>query len=107
MYLIDIIPATKIPRSRPQIYTYYSKHRLRPGALVLAPIYKRNIKAIVISNRKFNKLAIKKLDFNLRPIIKIISKKPILDKDLLKLAIWISDYYYEPISLVIKFLCKI
>lgn len=107
MQLIDIIPLTKIPKSRPQIYTYYARKKIKHGALVLVPIYRRNIKAIVVSVRKFNKLEIKKLDFNLRPIIKVLEKKPVLNKDLLKLAIWISEYYYEPISLVIKFLCKI
>ena len=106
MQIIDLIPATKIPRNLAQIYTYHTRHRLKIGSLVLAPLAKRKIKAIVIKIRDFNKLEIKNYDYQLRPIIKIIQKEPILDKNLFELAAWISDYYYEPISLVIKIIIQ-
>lgn len=105
MQIIDLIPATKIPRSLPQIYTYYSRKKLKIGSLVLAPLAKRRIKAMVVKIRNFNKLEIKNYDYKLRPIIKVIQEEPILDQDQLKLAKWISNYYCEPLSLVIKTIC--
>lgn len=105
MQIIDVIPATKIPRSLLQVYTYYTSKKLKLGSLVLAPLYHRRVKAIVINIRKFNKLEIKKYDFALKNIIKILEYQPVLNQDQLKLAKWISEYYYEPLSLVIKILC--
>jgi len=102
MQIIDIVPATKIPRNLVQTYTYYTQHRLKIGSLVLAPLGQRKIKAIVIKIRDFNKLEIKNYDYQLRPIIKVIQKEPVLDKDQLKLAQWMSSYYCEPLSYVIK-----
>ncbi len=106
MKIINLVPATKIPRNLAQIYTYYTRHRLKIGSLVLAPLAKRTIKAIVIRIRDFDKLEIKNYDYQLRPIIKVIQKEPILDKDQFKLAQWMSDYYCEPLSLIIKTIIK-
>ncbi|MFH1392365.1 MAG: hypothetical protein ABIG90_01625 [bacterium] len=105
MKIVDLVPAVKIPRHLPQTYTYYTRRRLEIGSLVLAPLAKRKIKAVVISIRKFNKLEIKNYNYNLRPIIKVIQEKPVLDKDQLKLANWMSSYYCEPLSYVIKTIC--
>ena len=72
--------------------------------MVLVPLRKKGIPAVVtrIQNITGQKMAIRKADFELRAILKIISAEPILDKKQLELAKWISEYYWAPLGAVIK-----
>ena len=96
MYITNVAPLTKIPRSFPQTLSYFTSQKLERGSLVLVPLQKKNIEAIVLSqkNVKDVKQEIKKADFKLKPILKIIEKQPVLDECQLQLAKWISNYYF-------------
>jgi len=80
MYLIEVIPLTRIPIQGQQILTYFSIQPLTAGCLVSVPLGRRVAEAIVIEMHeiKERKIEIKKASYKLRPIKKILTAKPIL-----------------------------
>ena len=100
MYIAKVAPISKIPRSSRQIFSYFTSQKLKEGSLVLVPFGKKEIPAIVFSQKKAYELKqeIKNADFQLRPISKIIEKNPVLCKNQLSLAKWISYYYISSIG---------
>lgn len=104
MFIIDVVPLKRIPRGVPQALTYFSSKQIEPGILVMIKIRNTDTPAIAISceDAKNRKIEIKKSDFELRPIDKIIFPKPILTKQQIEIAYWISNYYIEPLSLIFK-----
>lgn len=104
MYVISVIPLTKIPFPAPQMLDYFSLEKIASGGLVRASIGSRQFFGIVAicSSVLEQKQKIKKSAFRLRPIDKIISKECIVPKEYLNLAIWTSGYFYSPLGLVMK-----
>jgi primosomal protein N' (replication factor Y) len=104
VFIIDVIPLTKIPLNRSQIYTYFYPQKISVGILVMVSLYKRNVPGLVINvqNLEKRKIEIKNYPYQLKKIEKIIFSKQILTKKQLELAKWVSDYYHAPISLIIK-----
>lgn len=95
MYLIDIIPLTKIPHTLPQILSYFYPTKLPLGALVLVPLGRRQEEGLVVANRDVasHKMEIKSASFELRNINKIISSQPILTDKQIALALSLGLYY--------------
>ena len=110
MYVVNVIPLTRIPFPSPQILSYFFKEKLPKGALVQISLRKKQINAIVFlsENLEKKKIDIKKgASFKLKPIEKVISRKPVLSKNQLKLLFWISEYYFASLGTVAKiFLSK-
>jgi len=110
MYVTNVIPLIRIPRPNSQLLSYFSSEKIRSGALIEISIRKKQIKAIVVEQKNIEKekLKLKKeLNFSIKPISKIISKKPVLTKKQLKLLFWIADYYFVSLGQVAKiFLSK-
>lgn len=104
MFLLRVIPATKIPLNSPQVLTYFSTRELPTGSLVLVPLHKRNVVGVVESSEKIDgqKMTLRKAEFELRGIAKVISDELILDKKQLQLAKWMNEYYWCPIGAIIK-----
>jgi len=96
MYLLDIIPLTKIPSTLPQILSYFSGQTLPAGALVQIPLGRRKETGIVIGSRNIadSKMEIKNADFELRNISKIISAEPVLTAKQIELAMFLGQYYF-------------
>ncbi|OWK26985.1 MAG: hypothetical protein US76_02040 [Parcubacteria group bacterium GW2011_GWA2_38_13b] len=105
MQIIEVIPLTKIPLPNIQILTYFTnKVNVFWGSLVMAPLGNRKIPAIVINSRSLEdeKMNIRKADFQLSPIKEVLSAKPVISPEQLKLAMWMHEYYYESLGLVMK-----
>jgi primosomal protein N' (replication factor Y) len=104
MYLIKVIPATKIPLNSPQILTYFTAQELNIGSLVLVPLYKRKVIAAVESIEKIDgqKMSLRKAEFKLRGIAKVINIEQIISEKQLLLTKWMSEYYWCPIGAIIK-----
>jgi len=104
MYLIEVIPLTRIPIQGQQILTYFSIQPLTAGCLVSVPLGRRVAEAIVIEMHeiKERKIEIKKASYKLRPIKKILTAKPILTPAQIKLALWLGEYYFAPASMFLK-----
>ncbi|MBU4580022.1 primosomal protein N' [Patescibacteria group bacterium] len=104
MFIISVVPLKRIPRGIPQALSYFSSKPIKSGVLVMAKIRAKDTLAIVASceDAKNLKIEIKKSDFELRPISKIVLSEPVLTKQQIEIAYWISNYYVEPLSLVFK-----
>ena len=102
MRLIDVIPVTRIPHTQTQILSYFFSSDLAPGSLVLIPLGKRKETGIVLGSRDIDKMQIKKADFSLRNIIKVIDEKPILTSQQVELALFLGHYYFASPGLFLK-----
>lgn len=113
MFLTEVVPLTKIPLPSQQILTYFTSQELQEGSLVLIPLRKKEVPAIVLLQREAEplKMEIKKIEFKLKPILKVIKKERVLFPYQIKLAHWISNYYWAPLGKTLslflpKFLLK-
>ncbi|OGF19110.1 primosomal protein N' [Candidatus Falkowbacteria bacterium RIFCSPHIGHO2_02_FULL_45_15] len=96
----NIIPLTKIPIAKPQIYTYELgdlANEIKIGQVVEVPLYNRSTSGIVASIAKTASAGIK-----YKKVTKIIDPCPIVKERDLELARFISDYYYAPLGIVLK-----
>ena len=104
MFIIDVIPLTKIPLDRSQVYTYFYPQKISVGVLVIVSLYKRKTPGLVVKVQKLEKrkIEIKKFPYKLKEIEKIISSQPIFTEKQLFLIRWLADYYHAPLSLIAK-----
>jgi len=103
MRLVDVTPLTYIPKNLFQIYSYISLKPVGQYSLVTVEFRKKTLRAVVIKTRPLNKLEVKKdLNYKLKPIKRVLQYKPCLHNLQMNLAKWISSYYFEPISLILK-----
>ena len=104
MFIVEVIPLTLLPPNVPQILSYFCDSRLAKGAIVEVTLNKRKVKAAVISSSSLEKekLALKKVDFQIKKISKVLFEKPQISDYQLKLAIWIAKYYHAPLGYTLK-----
>jgi len=104
MYIIEVIPLTLLPPNVPQILSYFSGLELSKGAIVEIPLNKRRVRAVVISSNSIekNKLSLKKVDFQIKKINKVLFEIPQVSDYQLKLAVWLAKYYYAPLGYTLK-----
>ena len=78
MYIIEVIPLTLLPPNMPQILSYFFDSELQKGAIVEISLNKRKVKAVVVYSNSLEKekLAIKKVSFQLKKIIGVVYEKP-------------------------------
>ena len=69
-----------------------------PGMRVLVPFGRTKQIAVVLGKSTTTDIDIKKL----RPISKILDKKPILPESIIKLLNWVASYYHHPIGEVFQ-----
>ncbi len=96
MYLIDVIPTIKIPHTQPQILSYFFSAPLAAGTVIQIPLGKRKETGVVLDSHTLDeyKQEIKKADFELRHIAKVISAQPLLTSRQIELAVWLGQYYF-------------
>lgn len=104
MYLYDVIPIIKLPLVQPQILTYYSSRTFPDGSLVLISLGKMKTIGLIKSNRPLSseKINIKKAAYPLKNILKSIAPAAIIAPQQIKLALWLSDYYWSPLGPIVK-----
>ena len=98
---INVIPLTKLPISKPQVYTYSAddfSDEIKIGQVVEAPLYYRNVTGIV--SEIFPQAP--RTDIKYKNINKIIDSPPIINAHDLKLAEFISNYYFSPLGIILK-----
>jgi len=104
MYILNVIPITKIPLPHPQVLSYFYSQKLNALSLVKIPLGKRSAPGLV----KFceplgrQRLHIRKAGFQLKRVLAIIALEPIMSAYQLRLAEWLSEYYYSPLGLMLK-----
>jgi primosomal protein N' (replication factor Y) (superfamily II helicase) len=98
-FIIDAIPLTRIPLSRQQYFSYEFERRLPAGTLVNISLFRRFLNGIVVNSRDdFHRLG----NIKLKKIASIIEEN-FLTAEQLKLARFISDYYFCPLGVALKF----
>src|SRR3989344_9634896 len=104
MYIVEVIPLTLIPPNIPQILSYFHGDELPKGAIVEILLNNRKIKAVVASSNSLEKqkLSLKKVDFQIKKITKVIYETPQVSDYQLKLAVWLAKYYYSPLGYTLK-----
>src|SRR3989344_627322 len=104
MYVIEVIPLTLLPPNVPQILSYFFNLELSKGAIVEIPLNKRKVRAVVLSSNSIekNKLSLKKVDFQIKKINKVLFETPQISDYQLKLAVWLTKYYYAPLGYTLK-----
>ena len=105
MYILDVIPLIALPTHQSSVVNYFYDTPLPRGTVVETTFNNRKIKGVVVGSDPLakRKLAFKKeVGFTLKKISRVVKiKLPITDNQL-KLAEYISHYYYAPLGLSLK-----
>lgn len=104
MYILDVIPAVKIPNLETHLLSYFSPEALPAGAVVRISLGRRQAVAIVMHSREAgaSKMQIKKSSFQIKSIANILSAEPIFNDVQLRLLAWCAEYYFSPLPLFVK-----
>ena len=98
-----IIPAIKLPQGMTQVFSYAVpdkfEKKIKTGMLVEIFFRNRKITGVVYNLKKETT---KKTAYKLKNIENLLDTSVSLSNEQIKLAEYISDYYYTPLSLVIK-----
>ena len=101
--IAKIIPATKLPRGVMQVFSYAVPNKfekeIKAGMLVEVFFRNRKIVGVVYDLKKE---VIKKTGYKLKDIENLLNDSVSLSKEQIELGKYISDYYYTPLSLVVK-----
>ena len=93
MYYYEVAPL-KIVRSGADVFTYCSDDTYAKGALVTIPVGKQTLAGVVIKEVSQPKYATK-------PIASLVDTTP-LPAHLVKLSLWMSQYYMTPLATVLQ-----
>ena len=101
--IAKIIPAIKLPQGITQVFSYAVPNKLEKKIKIgmLVEIFFRNRKIIGVVYG-LEKETIKKIGYKLNNIENLLDNSVNLSKEQMELATYISEYYYTPLSLVIK-----
>ena len=69
---------------------------ITPGARVFVEFGKKIVVGFIVNVEN----ELKSPSYNIKPIIDVIDKSPILDEETLKLILWVASYYHSPIGQV-------
>ncbi|MEK7194787.1 MAG: primosomal protein N' [Patescibacteria group bacterium] len=104
MYIIEVIPLASLPPQAPQVLSYYFDTQLPHGAVVKAPIGRREVLAIVIGSEALTgrKISVKKSGFQLKKLVGVFTEIPQTTSLQLKVTAWLAKQYYAPLGLALK-----
>ncbi|MEA1937424.1 MAG: primosomal protein N' [Patescibacteria group bacterium] len=101
--IAKIAPATKLPQGVTQVFSYAVQDKfekkIKTGMLVEIFFRNRKIIGVVCELKKED---LKNFKYKLQPINGLLDNSIALSKEQIKLAEYISAYYYTPLSLVMK-----
>ncbi len=92
--IIDIIPLTRLPSNSPDFFTYFSKINLTENKIVEVELKKRKIFGYVFKtySSEEKRLQLKEKKIQLKPVLKIVNKKPLIFENQIQLAFWLKNY---------------
>lgn len=97
-FILDVVPLTQVPLIHNQSFSYLADEELPAGTLVYIPLFHRDVEGIVWNSKKdFKRLS----SFKLKKIKKVLEKH-FLDEKQLKLAQFISNYYFSSLGIILK-----
>lgn len=93
MHYYEVAP-NQIVRAGSRTFTYSSETQLAIGQLVTVEVGKKTLVGVVIK-------PVEKPAYDTKPVVSIVEKTP-LPKPLVKLAIWLSNYYGSHVAAVLQ-----
>lgn len=93
MHYYEVAP-NKIIRQDSNTFTYSSDQKLQLGQIVSVEVGKKQVTGVVIKQTK-------KPIYNTKPIKNVIENNP-LPIQLVKLALWMSEYYISPLATTLQ-----
>lgn len=93
MWFYEVAP-TKIIRAGTDVLTYHADEQLAEGALVTIPVGKQTLSGLVVRE-------VAKPSYETKPITTIIEPVP-LPASLVRLALWLGEYYRTPLATVLQ-----
>lgn len=104
MQYVEVAVNTKINKTG-QLFTYSIPPQflpyIKPGILVEVPFQNQKLPGVILEIIKSVPMSLKN---KLKTISRIITKYPIINDVQLKLANWLSNYYFSPLGQVISFM---
>lgn len=94
---MSVLAQVCLPNSKRNYYTYQTDRPIQAGCRVWVPFAHKTRLGIVISMTHQTDVPLEKL----KPILEILDTEPLLSAEILKLCVWISDYYQYPLSEVL------
>ena len=92
----DIVVDLPVDRTFTYIIPEEMKDSVVPGIRVIVPFGRRKVTGYVLDVTK------KDENFDLKPVEACLDMEPLVDKKMLSLLQWISNYYFSPLGEVIK-----
>lgn len=82
MYLIEVIPLSRLPRSLPDVFSYFTPLLIEPGTAVEMRVQNRKLVGIVLRSSlvKDAKQALRSAPYALKKIERVISSHPIFNQ---------------------------
>ncbi len=93
---IKVVLEANIPPAKNQLFTYHTEEKFKIGQEVVVPFRSRKLRGVVWGEER------RKPNFPTKKIIQLTDQIPSLSKEQIKLAIWISEYYYCSLGLAVK-----
>ncbi|MDF1498267.1 MAG: primosomal protein N' [Patescibacteria group bacterium] len=101
--IAQVIPASKLPQDMAQFFSYTVpkkfENKIKVGNIVEISLRKKNALGMVYKLQKEN---IEQLNYKLKEINKTLDNSISISEKQIQLAEYISNYYYAPLSLIIK-----
>ncbi|MEI7891335.1 MAG: primosomal protein N' [bacterium] len=97
-YILNIAPIARLPLSKQQFFSYLCEQEVSMGALVLVPLFHREVQGVVLDCAPYAK---KDQDYELKKITKVLAENFLTAKQIL-LAQQISTHYLTSLGVVLK-----
>lgn len=106
MFLIEVIPFARLPRTLPESFSYYSPEEIPEGAVIKIEIAKRKLLGMVARVRpvKNAKQDIRTASYMLKKVAEVISKAPIMDARDRVFHQWLAEKYLTSPATVLRML---
>jgi primosomal protein N' len=104
MYIITAIPLDYIPKEAGETFSFFSAQLLTKGSLIEAHIKKRLVKLLIadVNPLKDYKASLRKSDFALSPVSKVLWETPFLQDTHYEIARYLGSYYNESLGSYLK-----
>ncbi len=103
MYLNEVVPLLNLPRSQPQILSYFSAEKHDFGILANIQVGRAKALGLIINSQLIaDKISIKRAGFNFKPLGMIANNHQIITAQQWELIKWLAEYYFLPLAGLLK-----
>ncbi|MBI2054526.1 MAG: primosomal protein N' [Candidatus Sungbacteria bacterium] len=106
MFLIEVIPLARLPKSLPESFSYFHASSLATGVLVEIEISRQKLLGLVIKSSpvRHAKQNLRSASFTLKKIKKVLKEEPVFSSRDVEMLWWLSRYYLTSPGVILKML---